>query len=111
MPARSEHKPSRDSSVVEELLSRSRRFLAGMVADYVKLSLDELLQWILGRAVRYAFSTSLFIMAAGFLLLGGAEGLIVSGVPRYLAHLAIGATSLIAGFVALKCYYRPSGRE
>jgi hypothetical protein len=50
-------------------------------------------------------------MAAGFLLLGGAEGLIVSGVPRYLAHLAIGATSLIAGFVALKCYYRPSGRE
>jgi hypothetical protein len=92
-------------------MNRTRRFLAGMVADYLKDSLDDLLQWVLGRAVRYAFSTSLFIMAAGFLLLGGAEGLIVSGMPAYLAHLTVGATSLIAGLVALKCYYRPSERE
>jgi hypothetical protein len=62
-----------------------------------------MLRWVLGRATRYAVSAALFIMAAAFLLLGGASGLIVSGLPPYLAYLAIGATSLLAGVVILKC--------
>jgi len=88
---------------MDELMDRTRQFLTGMVADSVKRAVDELLGWILGRTLRYAISSALFIMAAAFLLLGGAKGLIVSGLPPYLAYLAIGAASLLAGFVTLKC--------
>jgi len=107
MDERSEPKPS----MVEELLTRTRQFLAGVIADYTKRHVDELLRWILGRAARYALSTALFIMAAAFLLLGGAKSLIVSGLPPHLAYLAIGAISLLAGLVALKCCAPATGRE
>ena len=103
MEERTQRKASRDPSLVDELLGRTRQFLTHMVAEYVKRSADEALQWILGRAVRYALSTALFIMAAAFLLLGAANGLIVAGMPPHLAYLAIGVVSLIAGFVTLKC--------
>jgi len=97
-------------TLVDELMDRTRQFLGGMIADYVKRSVDDLLRWILGRAVRYALSTALFIMAAAFLLLGGAKGLIVSGLPPHLAYLAVGAASLLAGLITLKCFDRPCGR-
>jgi hypothetical protein len=103
MEDRSEHRPPPGPSLVEELLNRTRQFLAGMVADYAKRSVDDLLRWVLGRATRYAVSTALFILAAAFVLLGGAKGLIVTGLPPYLAYLVIGATSLLAGVVTLKC--------
>ena len=103
-------RPPRESSVVDELLGRTRQFLSGMIADYVKRSVDDILQWVLGRAARYAVSTALFIMAAGFVLWGGAESLVISGVPPHLAHLGIGAAALLAGLVVLKCYPRPSER-
>ena len=111
MEERSRRNPSRDPSMVDELLDRSRQFLSGMIADYMKRSVDDLLRWILGRAVRYAVSTALFIMAAAFLLLSGAESLIFLGVPPHLAHLAIGATSLLAGLGTLKCFAQASGRD
>jgi hypothetical protein len=85
-------------------MNRTRQFLAGMVADYAKRSLDEFLRWVLGRTMRYVVSAALFIMAAGFLLLGGAQTLIVAGLPPHLAYLAIGATSLLAGLLTLKCF-------
>ena len=110
MEERTPRKPSRDPSLVDELLDRSRRFLGDMIADYAKRSVDDLLRWILGRTVRYALSTALFIMAAAFLLLGGAKGLIVSGLPPHFAYMAIGAASLLAGLVTLKCFDRPCGR-
>jgi hypothetical protein len=84
-------------------MGRTRQFVTGMIADYVKRSVDEILHWILGRTLRYALSTALFIMAAAFLLLGGAKGLIASGLPPHFAYLAMGAASLLAGFVTLKC--------
>jgi hypothetical protein len=84
-------------------MNRTRQFLSGMVADYAKRSLDDFLRWMMGRMVRYAVSAALFIMAAAFLLLGGAQTLIVSGLPAHLAYLAIGATSLLAGFILFKC--------
>jgi len=105
---RDERRPPPGPSLVEELMNRTRQFLAGMVADYAKRSLEEFLRWTLGRTVRYAVSAALFIMAAGFLLLGGAQTLIVSGLPSHLAYLAIGATSLLAGFVTLKCFSCPA---
>ena len=110
MEERSTPKASRGPSLGEELLDRTRQFLSGMIVDQVKRSVDELLQWILGRALRYTLSTALFIMAAAFLLLGGAKGLIVSGLPPHLAYLAIGAASLLAGLVTLKCCAPASGR-
>jgi hypothetical protein len=100
---KAERRPPPGPSLVEELMTRTRQFLAGMVADYAKRSVDDLLRWVLGRATRYAVSAALFIMAAAFLLLGGARGLIVTGLPPYLAYLIIGATSLLAGVVTLKC--------
>jgi len=103
MEDRTERKDARGASLFDELLNRSRGFLAGLLADYVKRYVDELLRWMLGRAVRYVVAAGLFIMAAAFLLLGGAKGLIVSGLPPYLAYLAIGAVSLLAGLVTLKC--------
>lgn len=110
MEERSTRKASRDPSLGEELLGRTRQFLSGMIVDHVKRSVDELLEWILGRTLRYTLSTALFILAAAFLLLGGAKGLIVSGLPPHLAYLAIGATSLLAGLVTLKCCAPASGR-
>jgi len=103
MEDRSEHTAAREPSLVDELLSRSRQFLSGIVADYAKRHVDDFLRWVLGRAVRYSVSAALFILAAAFLLFGGAKGLIVSGLPPYLAYLVIGATSLLAGLVTLKC--------
>jgi len=103
MEERAERRPPPGPSLVEELLNRTRQFLAGMVADYAKRSVDDLLRWVLGRATRYAVSAALFILAAAFLLLGGARGLIAAGLPPHLAYLAIGATSLLAGVVTLKC--------
>jgi hypothetical protein len=111
MEDRAERQKSREPSVFEELLHRSRQFVAGMVADYAKRSVDDLLRWMLGRAVRYSVSAALFIMAAGFLLVGGAQGLIVSGLPPYLAYLAMGATSLLAGIAGLKCFAPPCGTK
>ena len=98
-------------SMVEELMGRTRQFLYGMVTDYLKGSLEDIVQWILGRSLRYALSAALFIMAAAFLLLGGSEGLIASGVPRYLAHLAIGAISASVGLIILKYWVSPRGRK
>ena len=103
MEERTERRLPPRPSLVEELLNRTRQFLTGMVADYAKRSVDEFLRWMWGRMVGYAVSAALFIMAATFLLLGGAQGLIVSGLPPYVAYLAIGATSLLAGFVIFKC--------
>ena len=60
--------------------------------------------------MRYAISSALFIMAA-FALLGGFEGLIVSGVPRYLAHLTIGTAALIAGYGTPKIRIQDSKRQ
>jgi hypothetical protein len=97
-------------SIVDELLARTRHFLAGMIADYVKRSCDDILRWMMGRVARYAISTALFIMASAFLLMGGAEGLIAAGLPRYLAHLAIGSASVLAGLLTLKCCEPPRGR-
>jgi hypothetical protein len=111
MDHRSERQTPREPSVIDELLHRSRQFVAGMVADYAKRSVDDLLRWMLGRAVRYSVSAALFILAAGFLLLGGAQGLIVSGLPPYLAYLAMGATSLLAGIAGLKCFGPPCGTK
>ena len=105
-----QHKPSGGPSIVEELLSRTRHFMTDAIGDYLKRYIDDLLRWILSRAVRHVISAALFVMAAVFLLLGGFEGLIVSGVPRYLAHLAMGVASLLAGLVALKCCAPPHGR-
>lgn len=103
MEERARRPSSRDPSLVDELMGRTRRFLTGMISDYVKRSVDEVLTWILARAMRSAVSTALFILAAAFLLFGGAEGLVVWGVPPYLAHLAMGATSLLAAIGILKC--------
>ncbi len=89
--------------MIDDLLHRSRQFLNDLVSSYLKRNADELWRWILGRAMRYIVSSALFIMAATFVLLGGFEGLIASGVPRYLAHLAVGAAALIAGYGTLKC--------
>jgi hypothetical protein len=111
MDHRSERQTPREPSVIDELLHRSRQFVAGMVADYAKRSVDDLLRWMLGRAVRYSVSAALFILAAAFLLLGGAQGLIVSGLPPYLAYLAMGATSLLAGIAGLKCFAPPCGSK
>ena len=98
-----EDESRRKPSLVDELLGRTRQFLTGMIADYVKRSLDDLLRFALGRSLRYAVSAALFILAAAFLLLGGAKGLIVSGLPPHLAYLVIGGVSLLAGVVLLKC--------
>ena len=111
MDERTHGKAARDPSLVDELLGRTRQFVSDMVAEYVKRSADAALQWILGRAARYVLSTALFIMAAAFLLLGGAKGLIVAGMPPHLAYLAIGAVSLLAGFVILKCFGPPCPRS
>jgi hypothetical protein len=111
MNERPERKSPAAPSLIDELLGRTRHFLAGVIADYLKRTAGESLRWILSRVMRQAISAALFIMAAVFLLLGGAEGLTVSGVPRYLAHLAMGAASLLAGLVALKCCAQDSGRE
>ena len=111
MQERARRTSSRDPSVVDDLMGRTRRFLGGMIADYLKRSVDDVLQWILGRAMRTAVSTALFILAAAFLLFGGAESLIVWGVPPHLSHLAIGATSLLAGLGIFKCRVQAPSRE
>ena len=111
MEERSDRAESGGPSMVNELLGRTRRFLADLVSQYAKRSMDDLLRWILGRTIRYAVSGSLFILAAAFLLIGGAKGLIVSGLAPHLAYLAIGAASLLAGFVTLKCCARPCGTK
>src|SRR5204863_7506218 len=106
-----EDRTPRTPSMVEELMGRTRHFLSGMVTDYLKGSFEEIVQWILGRSLRYALSAALFMMAAAFLFLGGSEGLMVSGLPRYAAHLIIGAAALLAGLICLKCCACRSGRK
>lgn len=103
MEDRSEHQRSSGPTMLEDLMARTRHFLTGMLADHLKRSVDEVLRWLLSRAMRYAIMTALFIMAAGFLLLGASEGLILAGMPLYLVHLAVGVASLLAGLVFLKC--------
>jgi hypothetical protein len=110
MDGTSDQKPAADASIVDDLLSRTRHFLKGVIADYLKRSIEEFLGWMMGRVARYVLAASLFIMAAAFLLVGGGEGLIIAGLPPYLAHLLIGAVSLLAGLVTLKCCERPAGR-
>jgi hypothetical protein len=90
--------------MVEELVGRTRNFLEGVIADYIQRSLDNLLRRALGWSLRYAISAALFVMAAAFLLLGSSEGLILSGLPRFAAHLIIGAAALLGGIICLKCH-------
>ena len=75
--------------------------------------LEHLDPWLMSVALSNGtpfFQGLLFIMAAAFLLLGGARGLIVLGLPPHLAYLAIGAASALAGFVTLKGGTQAPGR-
>jgi hypothetical protein len=101
----------RQPSVVEDLLGRTRHFLSGMVADYLQRSLEDILRWILGRSLRYAVSAGFFILASAFLFLAAFEGLLVAGVPRYAAHLIVGAAALLAGLLCLRPFACPPGRK
>jgi hypothetical protein len=103
MKDRSERETSPKPSMVEDLLSRAREFVAGMIADTAKRSVEDLLRWILGRAVLYAVSAALFIMAAAFLLWGATQALLTAGLPSYGSYLVVGLTGLLAGLVTLKC--------
>ena len=106
-----EDRDPRRPTVVEELLGRTRHFLSGMVADYLQRAVEDILRWILGRTLRYAVSAGFFILASAFLLLGAFEGLLVAGLPRYAAHLIVGAAALLAGLLCLRPFACPPGRK
>jgi hypothetical protein len=95
-------RPSRlDPSLIDDLARRTRKFLLELARDYVKRPVDELLGFILGRALAYLLAAALFITAAVFLLVGGVEGLKAAGVPPWISHLALGVVGLLGGLVAL----------
>ena len=102
MPEDSEPKPRLDSSTIDELANRTKKFLTELARDYVKRPIDELLGWILRRAVAYLVAAALFITAAVFLLVGGVQGLTEAHVPPWVAYLALGVIGLIAGLIVLR---------
>jgi hypothetical protein len=97
-----EKPPVVESSTVDDLVERTKAFLAGIAFDYLKRPLDELLTWVLRRTIWHLIALALFIAAIVFLLLGGVQGLEAAGLPSYLAHLSLGVAAVIAGLIALR---------
>ncbi len=101
-PPAPEKKPRIDSSAVDDLVDRTKRFVGELAHDYVKRPVDALLRWTLGRVVSYLVAAALFVTAAVFILIAGVEGLQRAAVPPFAAYLALGIVGVIAGIIVLK---------
>lgn len=93
--------PPPETSVLEDLLARTRKFLVGAACTCLRRPLDELLRWVLGRAAAYLVAAGLLVTAAVFLLIGGMSGLQSAGVPPPLAWTATGSTAALVGWLIL----------
>jgi hypothetical protein len=95
-------------AAVDDLASRTRRFLREIAIDCLKRPLDELLRFALARAVSYLVAAALLITAAVFVLVGGVGGLEEAGVKRWAAYLALGGAALLAGLLVLRAPRPPA---
>ena len=106
-----ERKPALDTSVVDDLLSRTRTFLRELADDYIKHPIEGLLRWTMGRVVAYLVATALFITAAVFLMVAGVEGLRAAEVPVGWAYLGLGLVGILAGSIVLRTSRPPKKRD
>lgn len=107
MEAEPPRKPPIDGSVVDDLVRRTRRFLGEIAEDYIRRPIDDLVRWILGRAVSYLVAAGLFIASAVFLMIGATHGLIEAKVPVWIAYLSLGVIAVVAGVIVLRCRRPP----
>lgn len=110
MEGESGKKPLLDPSTVDDLVNRTKKFLGEIATDYIKRPIDDLLRWILARAVSYLIAAAFFITAAVFLLIAGVEGLKKAEVPPWIAYLAIGVVGILAGLIVLRSS-KPADKE
>lgn len=94
-------RPPSEPSVLEDLLLRTRRFLAGAARDCLRRPVDDFLRRVLGRAAAHLVAAGLLVAAAVFLLIGGMSGLRAAGVHPALAWAAMGAAAALGGWAVL----------
>ncbi len=99
MPEDPGHRPS---PVLDDLIRRTRSFLAEVAYDYLRRPLDDLLRWALGRAAVYLVAAGIFVTAAVLLLVAGVKGLESAGVSPALSHLALGLAGAAGAFALLR---------
>ena len=102
-----EKKPALDPSILDDLLSRTRKFLREIADDYIKHPIEDLLRWTLGRVISYLVAAALFITAAVFLMVAGVEGLKEVGASPAWAYLGLGIVGLLAGILVLRATRPP----
>ena len=106
-----EKKPELDSSIIDDLLSRTRTFLREIADDYIKHPIEDLLRWTLGRVISYLVAAALFITAAVFLMVAGVEGLKLANVPVAWAYLGLGLSGILAGLIVIRTSRPPKKPE
>ncbi len=96
-------RPGHDPSIVDDLVRRTKSYLADAVVDLIKRPARELLRWLGKRAARYAVAAALLATAAVFLMIAGAEGLKSAGLRPWISYLALGLAGLLAAWILLRC--------
>jgi len=101
-------RPEAPSSILEDLLGRSERFMQGLLADHVKGAVERTLEWTFRRVIRFACAAASFATSMVFLLVAAVEGLKQAGVPAWMAYLIPGTAGILGGRLLLR---RPEERR
>lgn len=102
--------PSPPPPSVDDLLARTRRFFKDLADDYIKRPVDELLRWLLSRALAYLLAAAILATSVVFLLVGGVEALQRAHVEPWIAYLGVGTVGLLAGLAVIRIGKPPEKR-
>lgn len=93
--------PPRELPKIESLADRTKRFLAELVADWIKLPIAEVGRWLRRRVLLYTVGLVLMCVAIIFVLVGGVHGLQELRVPVWATYLGVGVVAAVAGVIVL----------
>lgn len=100
--------PEVSTTLLEDLLRKSREFVEGVIADRIRDSMERALDWTFRRMITYLTVAVLFGSAVVFALLAGLEGMKQAGVPSWASYLTLGLAGALGGSLLL-LRPKPSG--
>ena len=98
-----------NNSVVDDLIRRTKEFLAGTAADSAERFVGPMFRGATSRVTSHLVAASIFGASAVFLMIAGSEGLKTAGLAPWLAYLTLGLVGVLsASVVLLRAKSRPA---
>jgi hypothetical protein len=95
------------TQLVDTIVARLRVTVAEPTAERLAVTLPRYARWARRRMVNGVLATTLFCLAAIFLLVGGVLGLQEAGLKPYATYGIGGLTALVGGVVSLRLFMKP----